>query len=150
LVAINAANAADGGNVVLTPQCTYNLTNGSSTGANGRNGLPIITTVLTPTGDQNLITRSGASDTAVSDRRSRPNRQADPQAHDAQQRQHADAGNGMLNFGEVTLTGSELTTLSGAVRLKDLSDSHLSRAPGDSPALVGAKAAGVPHLQRGV
>jgi hypothetical protein len=60
VAAISAANAAGGGNVVLERLCTYNLTTASSVGANGPNGLPIITTAITLTGDQNLITRSGA------------------------------------------------------------------------------------------
>jgi hypothetical protein len=58
--AIDDANAAGGGNVVLEPLCTYDLATSHATGANGADGLPIITTVITLTGDQNVITRSSA------------------------------------------------------------------------------------------
>src|SRR6476660_9121604 len=60
VAAINAANGAGGGNVVLTPGCTYNLTTSHAIGANGPDGLPIITTVITLTGNNNVITRSAA------------------------------------------------------------------------------------------
>lgn len=63
IAAITAANGAGGGNVVLTPGCTYTLTASHSSGANGPNGLPIITTVITLTGDANVITRSTALQT---------------------------------------------------------------------------------------
>jgi len=50
--AITDANAAGGGNVVLEPLCTYDLTTSHATGSNGADGLPIITTVITVTGNQ--------------------------------------------------------------------------------------------------
>jgi hypothetical protein len=45
--AISSANAAGGANVVLEPLCTYNLTTSNAGAANGPDGLPIITTVVT-------------------------------------------------------------------------------------------------------
>ena len=58
IAAISAAEGAGGGDVVLTPGCTYTLTASHSTGANGPNGLPMITTAITLTGNANVITRS--------------------------------------------------------------------------------------------
>lgn len=50
IAAITAANGAGGGDVVLTPGCSYTLTASHSSGAQGPNGRPIITTAVTLTG----------------------------------------------------------------------------------------------------
>lgn len=63
VAAINAANAAGGGNVTLTSGCTYTLTTSHATGTHGPDGLPIITTTMTLTGNANVITRSSAAGT---------------------------------------------------------------------------------------
>jgi hypothetical protein len=108
--AINAANAAGGGNVVLTPGCTYNLTTSHATGANGPDGLPIITTVITLTGNANTITRSTAllaplfriaevSSTG----------QLTLKSVTLNNGSAVGSGGGILNYGAVTLSGSALT-----------------------------------------
>ncbi|HEY0409894.1 MAG TPA: hypothetical protein VGE42_06450, partial [Candidatus Dormibacteraeota bacterium] len=48
--AITAANAAGGGDIALAPNCTYTLTASHATGAQGPDGLPVITTVIGLTG----------------------------------------------------------------------------------------------------
>jgi hypothetical protein len=110
VAAINAANAAGGGNVVLTPLCTYNMTMSHGSAANGQEALPVITTVVTLTGDQNLITRSNALSTLpfriaeVS-----PTGKLTVKLTTLNNGRAVGAGGGILNFGAVTLTGSGLT-----------------------------------------
>jgi len=113
VAAVNAANAAGGGTVTLTAGCTYTLTAGNGNdGVNGPDGLPIITTPITFSGNADVITRastapafrivqvassggitldavtvSGGNATSVLN----------------------DNGGGILNFGAVTLTGSQLS-----------------------------------------
>ncbi|UQA91452.1 right-handed parallel beta-helix repeat-containing protein [Streptomyces halobius] len=58
--AINTANSAGGGTVVLTKDCTYTLTTSHGSDADGPDGLPIITTAITLSGNNNIITRSTA------------------------------------------------------------------------------------------
>ncbi|MCK7628000.1 hypothetical protein MUU72_33765 [Streptomyces sp. RS10V-4] len=56
--AVNAANAAGGGDLLLAPFCTYTLTSPHSTGGSGGPaGLPNITTPITMTGLVTEITR---------------------------------------------------------------------------------------------
>jgi hypothetical protein len=114
VAAINAANTAGGGTITLTPGCTYMLTSSNGDdGVNGPDGLPVITTSITLSGNANTITRastapafriaevtpvggitldavtlSGGNATASSD----------------------DNGGGILSFGAVTLTGSALAS----------------------------------------
>jgi hypothetical protein len=110
VAAINAANAAGGGNVVLTPLCTYNLTTSHATGASGPDGLPVITTVVTLTGNQNTITRSTGLLTPLF-------RIAEVATTGSLTLKSVSfnngnvlgSGGGILNFGAVTLTGSALT-----------------------------------------
>jgi len=110
VAAINAANTANGGNVVLTPGCTYTLTTSNATGANGPDGLPMITTAITLTGDHNTITRSAAAGTPafriaeVTNTGSLTLKLVTLSNGSA-----VGAGGGILNFGAVTLTGSALT-----------------------------------------
>ena len=108
--AVTAANAAGGGNVVLTPGCTYTLTTSHSLGLNGPNGLPVITTVVTLTGNANVITRSSGLLTL-------PFRIAEVsktgnltlKSVTLDNGLAVGSGGGILNFGAVTLTGSGLT-----------------------------------------
>lgn len=58
--AINTANSAGGGTVVLTKDCTYTLATPHGSDTDGPDGLPIITTAITLSGDNNIITRSTA------------------------------------------------------------------------------------------
>jgi hypothetical protein len=58
--AIIADNAAGGGTVTLTPDCTYTLTTSHGTG-HGPDGLPLITTPISLAGNVNTITRSAAA-----------------------------------------------------------------------------------------
>ena len=108
--AINAANAAGGGNVVLTPGCTYTLTAAHGIGANGPDGLPIITTVITLTGNNNVITRSAALLTPafrIAEVSSTGNLTLKSVTFN--RGLAVGAGGGILSFGAVTLTGSGLT-----------------------------------------
>jgi hypothetical protein len=110
VAAINAANAAGGGNVVLTPGCTYTLTRSHATRTHGPDGLPIITTVITLTGNNNTITRSVAVGTPafriaeVSNTGNFTVKKVTLNNGRA-----VGSGGGILNFGAVTLTGSALT-----------------------------------------
>ena len=113
--AITAINAAGGGNVVLTPGCTYTLTTAHAFGVNGPNGLPVISTVVTLTGNANVITRSSALLTP-------PFRIAEVsktgnltlKSVTLSNGFAAGSGGGILNFGAVTLTGSALTNNSAS------------------------------------
>ncbi|GAA2638416.1 hypothetical protein [Streptomyces axinellae] len=61
--AVDAANAAGGGDLILAPFCTYTLTSAhSSGGSGGPAGLPRITTPITMTGMFNEITRASNAD----------------------------------------------------------------------------------------
>jgi hypothetical protein len=106
--AINAANAAGGGNVVLTPGCTYTLTTSHATGAHGPDGLPIITTVITLTGNNNTITRSSLLPFRIAEVSSTGNLTLKSVTLNNGSALLGDGG-GILNFGAVTLTGSGLT-----------------------------------------
>jgi hypothetical protein len=111
IAAINAANAAGGGDVVLAGGCTYTITAPHSSDGNGSNALPIITTAITLTGDNNVITRStalltpafrmvkvaGSGNLTVKGNVTLSNGQS------------LTDGGGILNFGAVTLTSSALT-----------------------------------------
>jgi hypothetical protein len=60
--AVNAANAAGGGDLFLAPFCTYSLTSAhGSGGAGGPAGLPNITTPITMTGLATEITRASGA-----------------------------------------------------------------------------------------
>jgi hypothetical protein len=61
VTAINLANSSGGGNIALTPGCTYTLTSSNGSGTNGPDGLPIITTAISLTGNADVITRSAAA-----------------------------------------------------------------------------------------
>jgi hypothetical protein len=132
--AINDANAAGGANVVLEPLCTYNLTTSNASGANGPDGLPIITTVITLTGDQNLITRSGAIGTS-SFRIAEvgPTGKLTLKSVTLNNGSAVGAGGGILNFGEVTLTGGALTNNTASGTGGGLSNADVA-APGTGSA----------------
>ncbi|MET9533620.1 hypothetical protein ABZY02_24180 [Streptomyces sp. NPDC006649] len=109
--AINAANNAGGGNVVLASHCTYTIATSHSSDADGPNALPVITTAITLTGDTDTITRSTAPGTAAF-------RIAKVAATGSltlkgnttlNNGKAATNGGGILNYGAVTLTASALT-----------------------------------------
>jgi len=112
VAAVNAANSAGGGTVTLTPGCTYTLTaSHGSDGVNGPDGLPIITTPVSFSGNANVITRApGAAPFRVV--------QVAPTGAltlNAVTLSGGDAtaadnnGGGVLNFGGFTATGSALS-----------------------------------------
>jgi hypothetical protein len=105
--AITAINAAGGGNVVLTAGCTYNLTTSHGVGLNGPDGLPIITTVVTLTGNANVITRSSAALFRLIEVSRTGNLTL--KSVTLSNGRSATSGGGILNFGAVTLTASALT-----------------------------------------
>jgi hypothetical protein len=108
--AINDANAAGGGNVVLEPLCTYDLAASHATGANGADGLPIITTVITLTGNQNVITRSSALGTpAFRIAEVASTGKLTLKLVTLSNGSAVGSGGAILNFGAVTLTGGGLT-----------------------------------------
>jgi hypothetical protein len=105
--AITAANAAGGGDVALAPNCTYHLTASHATGAQGPDGLPIVTTVISLTGTNTVITRTTALPFRIAEVSSTGSLTLNSVTLD-----NGDAvgdGGGILNLGAVTLTGSGLT-----------------------------------------
>lgn len=108
--AITDANAAGGGNVVLTPSCTYTLTTSHATGSNGPDGLPIITKVITLTGNANVITRSTAIGTpAFRIAEIAGTGKLTVKLVTLSNGSAVGAGGAILNFGAFTLTGGALT-----------------------------------------
>jgi hypothetical protein len=108
VTAIKGANASGGGNVVLTPGCTYILTASSATGKQGADGLPIITTVVTLTGDANVIERSSsAPDFRIAEVSSTGNLTL--KSVTLEGGLATGDGGGVLNYGAVTFTGSALS-----------------------------------------
>lgn len=111
--AVDAANAAGGGTVTLTPGCAYTLTGGhGDDGLNGPAGLPVITTPITLSGNANTIARSSTAP-AFRIAQVGPTGGLTLQAvtfsgGHAATAGHDDGG-GILNFGAVTLTGSTLS-----------------------------------------
>jgi hypothetical protein len=132
--AITDANAAGGGNVVLEPLCTYDLTTSHAIGSNGADGLPIITTVITLTGDQNVIRRSSALGTPafriaeVASTGKLTLKQVTLDNGSA-----VGSGGAILNFGAVTLTGGVLTNNSASGTGGGLSNADVP-APGTGTA----------------
>jgi hypothetical protein len=109
VAAINLANSSGGGNVPLTPGCTYTLTKSNGKDGHGPDGLPVITTAISLTGSASVITRSKAA---------LPFRIAEVSPTGSltlnsvtlrDGRTRIDDGGGILNFGAVTLTSSGLT-----------------------------------------
>ncbi|WP_232542604.1 hypothetical protein [Streptomyces sp. QHH-9511] len=108
ITAVNAANAAGGGTVTLTAGCTYTLTAAhGNDGVNGPTGLPIITTPITLEGNANTITRSSASVFRIAQVSTTGDLTL--KAVTLSGGHAATNGGGILNFGAVTLTGSELS-----------------------------------------
>ena len=113
VAAVNAANAAGGGTVTLTPGCTYTLTSANGDdGVNGPDGLPIITTPITFSGNANVIARAA---TAPAFRVVQVSSTGGVTL-DAVTISGGDAasvlnhnGGGILSFGAITLTGSHLS-----------------------------------------
>jgi hypothetical protein len=132
--AINDANAAGGGNVVLEPLCTYDLATSHATGANGADGLPIVTTVITLTGDQNVITRSTALGTpAFRIFEVASTGKLTLKLVTLDNGSAVGSGGAILNFGAVTLTGGGLTNNSASGTGGGLSNADVA-APGTGTA----------------
>ncbi len=113
VTAVNAANAAGGGTVTLTPGCTYTLTAGhGDDGVNGPAGLPVITTPVTLEGNANTITRAGTAPAfriaQVGPTGGLTLKAVTLSGGHAAATGHGDGG-GILSFGAVTLTGSQLS-----------------------------------------
>lgn len=114
ITAVTAANAAGGGTVTLTPGCTYTLTTShGDDGVNGPAGLPIITTPITFEGNANTITRPATASAfriaQVGPTGGLTLKTVILSGGHAAAIGH-DNGGGILNFGAVTLTGSQLST----------------------------------------
>ncbi|TCO61875.1 hypothetical protein [Actinocrispum wychmicini] len=113
VTAVTAANAAGGGTVTLTPGCTYTLTaSHGSDGVNGPAGLPVITTPITFEGNANTITRAGTASAfriaQVGPTGGITLKAVTVSGGHAAATGHNNGG-GILNFGAVTLTGSQLS-----------------------------------------
>jgi hypothetical protein len=61
ITAIKALNATGGGTLTLATGCTYTLTGSNVTGAHGPDGLPLIVTPITLSGNGTTITRAGGA-----------------------------------------------------------------------------------------
>jgi hypothetical protein len=113
VAAVTAANAAGGGTITLTVGCTYTLTaSHGDDGVNGPDGLPIITTPITFSGNADIITRAStaaafriAQVTATGALTLNAVTVSGGDATSALD----DNGGGILSFGAVTLTGSQLS-----------------------------------------
>jgi len=109
VTAINQANSAGGGNIPLTPGCTYTLTGSNGSGTNGPDGLPIITTAISLTGNADVITRS----TAAPDFRIAEVSTAGSLTLTSVTLSNGSSltgdGGGILNFGNVTVNSGGLT-----------------------------------------
>ncbi|MEV7937425.1 right-handed parallel beta-helix repeat-containing protein [Kitasatospora sp. NPDC088264] len=111
VAAINAANSAGGGNVVLATDCVYTIASSHSSDTDGANALPIITTAITLTGDNDTITRSTTAGTAGF-RIVKVAAGASLTLKGNVTLSNGSAvtdGGGILNYGAVTLTASALT-----------------------------------------
>jgi hypothetical protein len=113
VTAVTAANAAGGGTVTLTPGCTYTLTaSHGDDGVNGPAGLPLVTTPITFDGNANTITRAATASAfriaQVSPTGGLTLKAVTLSGGHAAAPGH-NHGGAILNFGAVTLTGSELS-----------------------------------------
>ncbi|MFI1256394.1 hypothetical protein ACH4U6_21815 [Streptomyces netropsis] len=113
VVAVTAANAAGGGTVTLTPGCTYTLTSShGNDGVNGPAGLPVVTTPVTLEGNANTITRAGTATpfriAQVGPTGGLTLKAVTFSGGHATATGHNNGG-GILSFGAVTLTGSQLS-----------------------------------------
>jgi hypothetical protein len=113
VTAVTSANAAGGGTVTLTPGCTYTLTaSHGNDGVHGPAGLPIITTPITFEGNANTIARAPL---ATAFRIAQVNSTGGLTLKAVTLRGGLattigqNNGGGLLNYGAVTLTSSQLT-----------------------------------------
>jgi hypothetical protein len=112
--AVNAANAAGGGTITLTAGCTYTLTSShGNDGVNGPDGLPVITTPITFSGNADTIARSATAPAfriaQVSSTGGLTLKAVTLQGGSATALGHNNGG-GVLNFGAVTLTSSAINS----------------------------------------
>ncbi|MCX4681267.1 right-handed parallel beta-helix repeat-containing protein [Streptomyces sp. NBC_01433] len=150
--AINAANTAGGGNVVLAANCTYTITTSHSSDSDGPNALPVITTAITLTGDTDTITRSTAPGTAAF-------RIAKVAATGSltlkgnttlNNGNAATNGGGILNYGAVTLTASALTGNSAQGRGGALANADITApATGASATFTNSTVSGNSAMNQG-
>ncbi len=126
--AVNAANTAGGGNIVLAANCTYTVAAANSSDTDGPDALPIITTTITLTGDNDTITRSTTPGTPAF----RIAKVASTGALTLKGNvtlsngSAATDGGGILNYGAVTLTASALTGNTAAGRGGGLANADLA------------------------
>lgn len=113
VTAVTAANAAGGGTVTLTPGCTYTLTSShGNDGVNGPAGLPLIATPITFEGNANTIARAstaGAFRIAQVSTTGGITLKAVTLSGGLATTTGHNNGGGILSFGAVTLTGSQLS-----------------------------------------
>jgi predicted outer membrane repeat protein len=114
VTAVTAANAAGGGTVTLTTGCAYTLTaSHGNDGVNGPAGLPLITTPITLEGNANTIARVSTAPAfriaQVSPTGAITLKAVTLSGGLATTTDHNNGG-GILNFGAVTLTGSQLSS----------------------------------------
>jgi len=138
--AINDANAAGGANVVLTPGCTYNLIQSHASGPNGATGLPIITTVITLTGNQNVINRSAAVPFRIAEVANTG--KLTLKSVTLNNGSAVGSGGGILNFGAVTLTGSALTNNSATGTGGGLSNADVPTETGTAATFTSSTVSG--------
>ncbi|CAN3983295.1 Probable extracellular nuclease [Kitasatospora purpeofusca] len=135
VAAVNAANAAGGGNIALATNCTYTITAPHSNDGEGPNALPVITTAITLTGDTDTIARSSAPG-APAFRIAKVAAGGSLTLKGKVTLRNGNAatdGGGILNHGSVTLTASALTGNTAAGRGGALANADTA-APAAGPA----------------
>ena len=114
VTAINQANSAGGGNIPLTPGCTYTLTSSNGSGMNGPDGLPVITTAISLTGTADVITRSAAAPAFRIAEVSTAGSLTLTSVTLSNGSSLTGDGGGILNFGSVTVNSGGLTNNTAA------------------------------------
>jgi hypothetical protein len=109
VTAINLANSSGGGNLPLTPGCTYTLTSSNGSGTNGPDGLPLITTAISLTGTADVITRSAAAPAFRIAEVSAAGSLTLTSVTLSNGNSLTGDGGGILNFGNVTINSGGLT-----------------------------------------
>ncbi|WP_405020834.1 hypothetical protein OHV05_32125 [Kitasatospora sp. NBC_00070] len=128
VAAVTTANLAGGGNIVLSTGCTYTITTSHGSDADGPDALPVITTAVTLTGDNNTITRSTAPGTPAF-RIVKVAAGGGLTVKGNVTLSHGSAatdGGGILNRGAVTLTASALTGNSATGRGGGLANADIA------------------------
>jgi hypothetical protein len=119
VAAVNQANQSGGGTIVLAARCNYQLTAAVVTGANGPDGLPLITTAITIEGNGAAISGNGSPYTTNQFRLLEVTTTGTLSAANLtiQEGGSLNPGAGILNDGSTTLTNATVqnneTTVSG-------------------------------------